>query len=485
MALSSPGIGSGLDVNAIVNQLVALERRPIQQLQTLASGLQTRISAYASVRSDLAALQDAANRLLDPGLWGTRSFSSSNAQAVGGSAAASALVGNFSVQVARLAQTQGAVSSARAIDTPLGADGTLDIRVGTWSGDAFAGGAAVSVAVQAADTLTTLAQRINSTPNVGVSALVVRSGGQEQLLLRSSNTGAAAGFEVRARDAGGAPVTDGTSALGALNHFHSGTTLVGMSRTQDALDAQFSLDGIALNSPTNTVRDPVPGITLNLLAPTTPSLPGSPATAAQVSVQENNTVVREAIEAFRSAFNRIQSTLANLTRVDPAGRNNGPLQGDATAIGLQNMLRQMVGSPGGPAGAALGRLSDMGLQLQRDGSLSVNSARLDAALQNPSGLRSLLADVASGSNPPGVARRIRDFALAANGIDGAVTGRNNALQAAVERKQDRIEQMEERVARTRANLLAQYSRLDTSLGAINGLGAFVNQQLAQWNRSSG
>jgi len=64
MALSSPGIGSGLDVNAIVNQLVALERRPIQQLQAQASGLQTRISAYARVRADLAGLQDAASRLL-------------------------------------------------------------------------------------------------------------------------------------------------------------------------------------------------------------------------------------------------------------------------------------------------------------------------------------------------------------------------------------------------------------------------------------
>jgi flagellar hook-associated protein 2 len=484
MALSSPGIGSGLDVNAIVNQLVAIERRPIQQLQAQASGLQTRISAYARVRSDLAGLQDAANRLLDPGLWGTRSFSSSNNNAVSGSATATALTGSFAVQVARLAQTQGSVTSARAVDTPVGVAGSLEIRTGTWTGNSFAGGAPVTVAVQAGDTLSTLANRINATPGVGVSALVVRSGGQEQLLLRGSNTGAAAGFEVRALDAGGAAVTDGTSALGNFNHFHSGTALVGMSRTQDALDAQFSIDGIALNSPTNTVRDPVPGLTLNLQATTTAILPGSPTTAVQISVQENHTVVREAIENFRSAFNRISATLAELTRVDPGGRNNGALQGDATAIGLQNMLRQMVGSPGGPAGAALSRLSDIGLQLQRDGSLSSNTARLDAALQNPAALRSLLTDTAAGANPPGVARRMRDFALAATGFDGAVTGRNNALQASAERKQDRIEQMEERLVRTRASLLAQYTRLDTSLGAINGLGSFVTQQLAQWNRNT-
>ncbi|OZA85576.1 MAG: hypothetical protein B7X56_05610 [Burkholderiales bacterium 34-67-9] len=484
MALSSPGIGSGLDVNAIVNQLVAIERRPIQQLQAQATGLQTRISAYARVRADLAGLQDAASRLLDPGLWGTRSFNTSNNNAVSGSATATSLTGSFAVQVARLAQTQGTVTATRAVDSPIAEAGTLEFRTGTWSGNSFAGGAPVAVAVQAGDTLSTLASRINSTANAGVSAIVVRSGGQEQLLLRGSNTGAAAGFEVRALDAGGAAVTDGTSALGSFNHFHSGTAMIGMSRTQDALDAQFSIDGIALNSPTNTVRDPVPGVTLNLQATTTASLPGSAATAVQVSVQANNTVVREAIENFRTAFNRISATLAELTRVDPGGRNNGALQGDATAIGLQNMLRQMVGSPGGPTGAALGRLSDMGLQLQRDGSLSSNATRLDAALQNPAALRSLLTDTAGADNAGGVARRLRDFAMAANGIQGAVSGRNSALQASAERKQDRIEQMEERLVRTRANLLAQYSRLDNSLGAINGLGSFVSQQLAQWNRNT-
>jgi len=79
---------------------------------------------------------------------------------------------------------------------------------------------------------------------------------------------------------------------------------------------------------------------------------------------------------------------------------------------------------------------------------------------------------------------LRDFALAANGTEGSVNGRNSAIQAHIERKNDRIERLEDRLLRTQASLLAQYTRLDTNLGAINGLGSFVNQQLAQWNRSS-
>ncbi|MDO8276072.1 MAG: flagellar filament capping protein FliD, partial [Serpentinimonas sp.] len=424
MAISSPGIGSGLDVNAIVRQLVALERRPIQQLQTQAGSLQTQLSAFARVRSDLAGLQDAAARLLDPSLWGSRNFSSSNSAALTGSASSSALASSFSVQIARLAQSQGAASAGRAVDAQLGAAGTLEFRVGTWSGNSFAGGTPVSVAVQANDTLSTLAARINES-NAGVSALVLRSGGQEQLMLRGSNTGAAAGFEVRALDGGGAPITDSTSALGSLNHFHNGTALVGMGRTLEALDAQFSVDGVALTSPTNTVQNVVPGLTLNLQQSTTATLPGSPATAVQVSVQQNNTVVRDAIEAFRVAYNRINATLSELTRADPVGNADGPLQGDGTARRLQIALRQLV-TGNGPTGAAFGRLSDMGLQVQRDGSLAANATRLDTAMGNLDGLRRFLADTGTAGADVGVARRLRDFALAANGTEGSVNGRNSA-----------------------------------------------------------
>ncbi|BAO80685.1 flagellar capping protein [Serpentinimonas raichei] len=482
MAISSPGIGSGLDVNAIVRQLVAIERRPIQQLESQAGSLRTQLSAFARVRSDLAGLQDAAARLLDPSLWGSRNFSSSNSTALTGSAGSSALTSNFSVQIARLAQSQGAASTGRAVDAPIGAAGTLEFRVGTWSGNSFGGGTPVSVAVQANDTLSTLAARINES-NAGVSALVLRSGGQEQLMLRGSNTGAAAGFEVRALDGGGAPITDSTSALGSLNHFHNGTALVGMGRTQDALDAQFSVDGVALTSPTNTVANVVPGLTLNLQQSTTATLPGSPATAVQVSVQQNNTVVREAIEAFRVAYNRINATLSELTRADPAGNADGPLQADGTARRLQTALRQLVMSDG-PSGSPLGRLSDMGLQVQRDGSLGVNNTRLDAAMANQEGMRRLLSHTGSAGADVGIARRLRDFALAANGTEGSVNGRNSAIQASIERKNDRIERLEDRLVRTQASLLAQYSRLDANLGAINGLGSFVTQQLAQWNRSN-
>jgi len=482
MAISSPGIGSRLDVNAIVRQLMAIERRPIQQLETQAGSLRTQLSAFARVRSELSGLQDASARLLDSSLWGNRSFSSSNTAALSGSASSSALASSFSVQIARLAQPQGAASAGRTVDAAIGAAGTLEFRVGTWSGNGFAGGTPVSVAVQADDTLSTLAARINA-GNAGVSALVLRSGGQEQLMLRGSNTGAVAGFEVRALDGGGAPVTDSTSALGGLNHFHNGTALVGMGRTQEALDAQFSVDGVALSSPTNTVANVVPGLTLNLQQSTTAALPGSPATAVQVSVQQNNTVVREAIEAFRLAFNRINATLSELTRADPTGNADGPLQGDGTARRLQTALRQLVMSDG-PSGSPLGRLSDMGLQVQRDGSLGVNATRLDAAMANQEGMRRLLSHTGSAGADVGIARRMRDFAFAANGSEGAVSSRNSAIQANIERKNDRIERLEDRLVRTQASLLAQYTRLDTNLGAINGLGSFVTQQLAQWNRSS-
>lgn len=497
MAISSPGIGSGLDINSIVSQLVALERKPIQQLQTQTTSLQTKVSAYGRVKSELAALQDAAAKVLNASTWTTRSFTSSNTSALTGSATDAALAGSFSVQVGKLAQPQVVASGAIAAGSAIGVAGTLQIQSGTWTGTSFDGGSntVTSIPVSDTDTLTTIASKINAA-GAGVSAIVVTSGGNQQLLLRGQNTGTAQGFEITALDDQGSPVTDANSGLGRLAYAElesvtdpdtGNPVLVGVGgptdrRTQVSQDAEFSLDGVKLTSGSNTVTGVVPGLTLNLLTTTTSNpVPDPTSTSISVGVNVDKTVTKDAIEAFRVAFNRIAATLAELTRADGSG-NNGALQGDQSAVGLQNMLRNLVGSAG-PTGTGYSRLSDMGLQLQRNGSLTVNSSKLEVALNNPSNLRTFLAGISDGSSGDGIVRRIRDFAMGANGVQGTVTGRSQALQAAIKRKNTEIDRVTERVARSEERLLAQYSRLDASLGSLNSLSSYVSQQLAQWNKS--
>jgi flagellar hook-associated protein 2 len=479
MTISSPGIGSGLDVKSIVTQLVALEKQPITLLQTKGSTLQTKLSAYSQIKSSLASLDDASTALMDSTTWNARTFASNNAAAITGSATSSALASSFSVQVTDLAQVQSLKSNPVAAKTALGSDGRLDIQVGQWTGNSFNGGtnANISVSVVITDTLSDIASKINNAGG-GVSAVVVTSGGQDRLLIRGNTTGDAAGFQIRAYDAASAEVTDGATGVGKLAYaYNAGATspgFYGMSQTQAAQNSAITIDGIAVSSATNTVSDAVPGVTLNLLSTT--------ATAAQVTVGLDKDVIKAKLEAFRTAYNDIRTKLAEYVKYDPGSKTSGPLQGDSTAVGIQSMLRDLAAATG-PTGSTIGRMSNLGMEMQRDGTLTSNTTKLDAALQNPSNVQTFLTYSSGTSSTDGIARRLRDFARGANSVDGNVTGRNTALQAAISRNTKEIDSMTARVARTEASLYKQYSRLDANLGTLTSLGTFVTQQIAQWNKT--
>ena len=113
-SISSPGIGSGLDVNTIVSQMMAVEKRPLQLLQTSASSLDAKISSYGQVKSALSALYDAANGLMSSSVWQSKQFATTDKDAVTGSVSTAAVAGNFSLQVTALASSQSLASGSFA-----------------------------------------------------------------------------------------------------------------------------------------------------------------------------------------------------------------------------------------------------------------------------------------------------------------------------------------------------------------------------------
>jgi len=473
--ISTPGVGSGLDVRTIVSQLVALERQPITQLQTKASSLQTKLSAYGRLKSEMATLQDAATALTNPSTWNSKTFTSNNTSAVTGSVTEGALATSFSVRVNNLAQAQSVRSGALATNAAIGSEGRLDLQTGKWDGTTFtSSGSAVSVNILDTDTLSDIAGKINSS-GAGVTAVVVRSGAEDRLLLRGNGTGDDAGFRIQSFDGGGTAITDGTTGVGSLAFDHGPTGFYGMARTQTAMDANIEIDGIAVSSATNTVSDAVPGVTLNLLAETTSN--------AQVSIAANEAETKARLETFQKAYNTLNASLADLTRYNAANKSAGPLQGDSTAVGLQSVLRSMLGA-NGPAGTSFSRLSDVGMELQRDGSLSINSAKLTASLAKPEDLRTFFDADSGNATTDGLAKRLGDFVRTAVSIDGTIDNRNKALKSAIDRNATEQERISERVTRSETRLYAQFSRLDANMAALSSLGSFVSSQVAVWNQSS-
>lgn len=474
MAISSAGVGSGLNVQSIISQLVAVEQQPIRQLQARSSALQTKVSAFGQIKSDLSALQDAAQALVSATTWDSKSFTSNNTSAVTGTATSTALASSFLLNVNNLASGQSIKSGALATGYTAPTTGTLTIELGQWNTNgSFTDGSsdAVTIDVTAGDSLSTIAAAINAKSTAaGVTATVVTAGTTQQLLIRSNTTGASAGFQISA--------SAGLEAFGhkAVENTPGVFTLEGsMTKSQSAADASITIDGVTVTSASNTVANAVPGVSLNLLAATT--------TPAQITVGVDKEAIKTKIQAFQDAYNKLNTDLKTQTKYDPTSKSGGPLLGDSTVSGLQSMLRSILGATG-PAGTTFTRLSDVGLEIQADGSLKTSTAKLDVALQNPANMKTFFAtNTGSSTGANGIAKRIYDFAFNANSVGGTVTAHSASFQKRIEQNNKTIEAMNDRIESYQARLVSQYTALDKNMAKLNGLSTYVSSQLAQWNKS--
>lgn len=486
--ISSVGIGSGLDVNSIVSQLVALEKTPLQSLAVKATNTQNQISAFAQIQSQFAALTDVATRISAPDTWGARNASSSNTSAATITATGTANATSFRLDVDQLAQQQSISSAAVAPGTPPGA-GTLTLQLGTWSagGAAFTPGAAasVNVTVLASDSLSAIASKINGT-NAGVVATVFNDGTNERLLLASKTTGEAAGFRVQASDSLGAPITSNTG-LGQLA-FDPAAGAFGMASATNPMqygqDAKARINGLAVTSSTNTLTDNIPGVTIKLLATTTTGYGGGSEVKSPISmaITEDVTPAVKNVSDFVDAYNTLNKSLADLTKYDAATKTAGLFQGDASVVGLQNVLRSMLGSVS--LGASAQHLSDVGLERQLDGSLTINTAKLTVAANNGTSLQQLFTNDNKDPMTNGFALKFRDLGRGVAATGGLVANEAAALQKNLDNNTAEQTKVNDRAALFETRLRAQYSALDAQMAQLNALSSYVTQQVAAWNKST-
>jgi flagellar hook-associated protein 2 len=220
--------------------------------------------------------------------------------------------------------------------------------------------------------------------------------------------------------------------------------------------------------------DIVPGVTLQLNQVTT--------APAEITIEPDLDVVQKNIQSFVDAYNALNTTIADATKYNAATKTGGPLQGDATTLGLQTALRSMLGSSS--VGSTLSRLSDAGIERQTDGSLKINTTKLTTVQQDLPNLKNLFATNNSDALTNGFGLKVRDFARSMVAFDGQVTGKSAALQATITRNSKDQDRVNERASRVEAQLYKQYSALDAQMAQLNGLNSFVTAQLAVWNKST-
>lgn len=396
--LASPGIGSGLDVNSIVEKLMALERRPLDAIATQQSAYQSRISAYGAVKSALGALQGAVANLKGATFRSlTAQFSDTSLGSV--ATGTGAVPGTHSIEVLTLAQAHKIASGGFASGTDTVGTGTLTFRFGTWSGGTFTASASAatgSVTIAAGQSsLTGIRDAVNAA-KIGVTASIVDDGSAAgKRLVFTSASGAASSLKVDVADDDGNALD--AAGLSQLAYDPAGTAGAGrnMSQVVAAQDATLKVDGIAIAKPTNVVADALEGVTLTLAK-------AAPGTTATLSLAPATMAGTAAMDAFVKAYNDVQKTIATLTKYDAAKQAGSVLTGDATVRTIQSQLRGLVaGTVAGASGATgeLAALSQVGIKSAADGTLSLDTAKFGALLaSDPAGLERLFAALGTPSD---------------------------------------------------------------------------------------
>jgi len=458
--MASPITASNsIDVQGMVQSLMKAESQPLAQMKTEAKKIDTKISAYGKLQSQIAAFRDAAATLARFDTWRAVKATSGNAAAVEITAGPGATATQRAIEVQRLAQSQTVTSGALAGSDTVVGGGTLRIQLGTQPSGAtsFTPDAArpeVSVTVAAGATLAEVRDAINGA-DAGVRASIVRDGDQVRLFVTGTASGGNQAFRMLADDGDGTA----TDAAGLSSIAFDPTAAAGSGRNltmmRTATDAEYTIDGVALTARGNRIAGALDGVDLVLKQVTTAPV--------MLDVDVDAQALQESLQKFVSAYNSLNTLLAEQTKYDETSKVAGVLQGDRSAVGILSQVRSIVRET--VTGGTLARLGDVGISLQRDGSLQLKASTFQSAATDPTRLEALFAAVGTGATDRGLMQRFKDLGDRLIGNDGSVKTATDAWAARLAANKKRQDAFEVRMSEVEKRLLRQYSSLDAQLAA--------------------
>ncbi|MFW6093474.1 MAG: flagellar filament capping protein FliD [Pseudomonadota bacterium] len=389
--ISSMGVGSGIDVRGIVDQLLQAEQQPVaQRLDRRETRLEAELSAFGTLKSALSEFDGALGELSDRGSFRSATTSSGDPDAIAVTASGEVEeAASFGIQVEALAAAQSVASGVFDGPSAEVGSGTLTFRFGTVETD---GAGAVTGLTQNPDrptasveipedaaTLTDVRDAVNEA-DMGVRASVIDDGTGERLVFVSERTGAANGFMVDVAD------DDGATGDGAgLSRLQFNDAAANLSLNRAAADAQLVVDGLTVTRAENEIDDLLPGATL--------TLQGTNTTPARVGVEPDTGKARERVESFVEAYNALHEKIEEVSGYDPETQEGGVLQGDSLVRSVEFKLRRLMTEQlDALEGQPVRALADIGIRTTRDGSLELDEAKLSEQLEaNLEGVAALFA----------------------------------------------------------------------------------------------
>ena len=451
--ISSLGVGSGLDLTGLLDQLETAERMKLDPITTQKKTQQTKLSSYGRLSSALTSLQAAVKTLNDSKTY-QGVTSSISGTGVAAAAKSDAVVGRYEVKVETLAQAQSLASAGVA-------DRTADLGAGTLTITQGSGATLKTLTVDlaaGASSLEDVRDAINKQGG-GVSASIVNDGtaAPHRLVLTSTATGTAAEMTVTS-----------TGALSGLLGYDSATDTGPMDETVAAANAKLTVNGIDIASQSNVVEGAVQGVTLSL----------SEANSSQVlTVERDNAAIKSAVTGFVTAYNSLQGTISSLTSYNADTQVAGDLLGDATLRSAQSQLRNVLTGTLGEG--ALTRLADIGIELELKGTLKLDSTKLDGLV---SGNLSALSGFFSGSSAEG--GMAGQLGTVLDGIlkdGGALSNVTKGVESRVKSLDERYTRVEESITATVERYRKQFTQLDMMLSEMNATTSYLTQQFDALN----
>jgi len=460
--ITSQGVGSNLNLSGLLTQLMQVERIPLDRLLAQKTSFDAKVSALGTIKSSLSSFQTALNSLTSGSTIQANTATSSDTAFVKATGGSGAIAGNYSLEVSQLAQQQKLVAAGQADATAAigaGTSTTLTIDLGTTAGAVFTAGANPSFDVvidSSNNTLEGIRDAIN-VANQGVSATIVNDGDATnpyRLVLSSAESGA--DNSMRIVVAGDATLT------GLLNHDPAGAQ--SYTETVVAQNAAFTVDGISISKSSNTVTDIIPGVTIDLIEKTT-----GPIT---VSVVQDTAGAKAAVQAFVAAFNDLRAEINTQTDSGFGGSVAGALASDSLTRQIESFIHNELNqTPTGITGSYT-TLSSIGVSFERDGTLSLDEAALDTAIQADS------VNVAElFSSADGYATRLDTVVSGMLNFNGSIDVRTNAFKDRVSLLEDRQVNMESALSRTEARMRARFTALDVLIASLNSTNSALSQQL--------
>ncbi|WP_355660186.1 flagellar filament capping protein FliD [Halomonas salifodinae] len=455
--ISSLGIGSGLDLNGLLDQLRDAERGKLEPIKAQQAQQQAKISAYGQLQSALTTFQDSVAKLNDASLFQSLS-TNVRGDAFTATAGKTAQPGTFNVEVSQLASA-GTLATQRVseADSPLvDADTTLELTFAGLDDQEPPQNIKVEVEIAAGSSLEDIRDAINAQDDSGVSASIVNDGSGYRLALSSTETGEAASIaSTNFHD------ILSTDAKDDVASFADNQVI-----TQAGEDALIKVNGIDIVSSSNRVEGAIQGVTLNLEETT------AEGQTQTLRVEQDTLKVREAINGFVKAFNDLKGTIGKLTAYNGDSGAAGELIGDNAVRTIESRLRGVLG--GGVGEGELRMLSEVGITLQRDGTLKLDSDDLDELITgNMAALGEFFAGADKAGGLAGQMDKTLGQLLDSNGIiKRSIEGAEGRAESLVERHT----RMEQSINRTIERYRVQFGQLDAMIAQMNQTSQYLTQQ---------